>query len=261
MPVYKNSIVGDRVPIVDVGGYLTTTPKTAETMSQDYGAILATIQAQQIIGKSDKKYKIVACVLRCTSGTWAIFEDANHESVNVASVASDSSKITLTFDFTASKVGTFVCVPDETYVLDGLQFGATCGLNDALITCAINKTIGGYIYYNGSAWVVSNAPGVSSVTWSTDKLIITNENMFQQSPNIYKATISGRGGAYLPQLGSFGLTTIDVEFYDYAGTKITTPDTNMKFYFSRTSFGIVRPQDIGTVAGSNIWVFGIFEVE
>ena len=84
--------------------------------------------------------------------------------------------------------------------------------------------------------------------------------MYQQAPNIYNAQVTHRDGNYVAQLGSFGLTTIEVKFYDFSGNLIATPSTNMKIYFNRTSFGAVRTQDL-MQSGSNIWVFGIFEVE
>ena len=209
--------------------------------------------------QDNKKYKIIACVLRNNSGTWSIHQDAIHASLGVTSVTNDSDKITLNFDFTASKVGSFVCTPDETYINDGIVFGASVGTRNAQIYCRINKEIAGYIYFDGTSWNVSNTYGITSAVWSTDKLVITHSNLYQVAPNIYNADISPRGGIYLPQLNGFGLNTVDVEFFDYAGTKITTPNTNMKFYFRRTAFGTVRPQDL-MQSGSNIWVYGVFEV-
>ena len=212
-----------------------------------------------VTGNADAKHKLVTCALRNTAGVWAVIDNDTHRPINVASVTSDTSKITVTYNFTASKVCGFACGPDETYIADDITFGASVGVSAANIYARISKTISGYISYGGSAWDISKAPGVVSAVWDTDKLVITHGSLYQDIPNIYNASVTHRGGVHVAELGGVGPEYINVEFYDFTGTKITTPNTNMKFFFEHSGHGAVDPT-ILTQWGSNIWAIGLFEV-
>lgn len=215
-----------------------------------------------VVGTDGKRYQIIACVLRNTAGTWAILDDTGHTPVGVTSVSADATAITLTYNFTSAKIGSLVCCPDETYAADGIIFGASVGDTTATIKASISKTIGGYIFYNGSAWDFSLAPGVTAVEWIAGNTLKVSHSTIYQPVN-YNCSVVGRAGITNPVLstttGAISEDYILIDFYDWDGTKITTPNTNMKLIFTRTASGLVNPLLL-TQTASNIWVYGIFEI-
>lgn len=79
----------------------------------------------------------VACVLRPNaSGVWSILEDAGHAALGVSGISQTTSGIVLDFDFTASKVLTFIAAPDETLAKARFNVGASVGLASATIQMA-----------------------------------------------------------------------------------------------------------------------------
>ena len=263
---YTTPTLGDTVQVLDNGyvyrfngtGWIYTQGYSATAIA-DVNAQLADIANTLIKGTDGKKYKIVACTLRSTNNVWEIISDSIHHPINVLSVSSDADKITLFFNFESTGIGSLVCTPDDTYAQYGLQFGASVGTGQAIITPRVNRTIGGYITCDGTNFSVANCEGITSAAWSADKLVITHPSVEQAVPNIYKSTVAHRGGNYIAQMGGMGTLNADVEFYDFTGTRITTPNINMKIYFTRPISG--KPDmDTLDISGSNIWVFGIFEV-
>ena len=217
--------------------------------------LIARAMATAIQGVSGERYKIVACVLQNNgSGVWQQIPSANHKSINVASVTNNTETITVNFGFTAKNILSFIAAPDETFVSKGYNFGSSVGVSSAIIQGYRTASIGGYISYNGSAWDFTYATGVSSAVWSTDRLTITHDKC---SGSIIDA--SCREGVYICQTGQAAPTVSEVLFFDYAGTKITTPNTNMKCYFSRPGVPLNMDPTVN-VPGANIWCLGIFEV-
>lgn len=209
----------------------------------------------QFIGQDGKRYKTVGCVLQNNgAGVWQQIGGA-HKSMNVLSVTTEATTITVNFNFTASNVVSFVACPDDAFALFGYLFGASVGLSSALITCARSMSLGGIVSYSGSAWTVSGA-GMSGAVFNAGVLTITHSDI-----GGVMASADSRDGVYVPAIGALGATTTEIKFYDYAGTLITTPDTNMKAYFTRTvsPFTVVSPAAL-LVSGANIWCYGVFEV-
>jgi hypothetical protein len=56
-----------------------------------------------------------------------------HVPIGVTSVTHNATSVTLTFDFTATQIHTFVVTPDETYAVDGIFCGASVGFTTAVI--------------------------------------------------------------------------------------------------------------------------------
>lgn len=76
--------------------------------------------------------------IRMVNGTWTVLDNADHKPLNILSVAAvnggqASGYVRVTFP-TASKVGTFIAVPDETCVKVGINAGSSVGLGEALIS-------------------------------------------------------------------------------------------------------------------------------
>ena len=123
----------------------------------------------------------------------------------------------------------------------------------------VPKTIGGYISYNGSAWTISTAnSGITIGAYTAGKLSITHEDMGAGS---YLGNVNCRGGKYSAELGSIGATSTEIEFYDPSGVLVTTPTTDMKAYFTRSSPSTIALNPLNIVDGNgNIWLHGVFEI-
>lgn len=214
-------------------------------------------QATRVIGTLNKKYRIVACVLRNEGSGWYAITDSDHQPVGISAVMSDTNSIALTYDFTPTKVGTLVCCPDEYYSEYGYSFGASVGLVTSLIKIAQNRTIGGYIYYSGTAWIIgAGSVGIVSLSFSGGSLKITHENI----GTTYARTAIVRDGGCLANLGTVAADYSRVEFRDFAGALISAANTSMKIYFMATTGPAKNPNEVISVGG-NVWVFGIFEAD
>lgn len=209
---------------------------------------------QSVVGENGKLLKVVACVIRNDGTGWKQITGA-HDAVNIASIANDNSKITITYNFTALKVVSFVACPDETMASEFMLMGASVGINTALINLYQNKSMGGYIYYNGTDWVFSSAEGVSGVFFNAGILTITHSPITG-----IKGSVTSITGALITNLGSLGSTTTEVYFRDYAGALITAPTADMKIYFERKSSGLTVSPDSYVNPNGNIWCLGVFEV-
>ena len=88
--------------------------------------------------------------------------------------------------------------------------------------------------------------------------------------------VTGQGGTYIPQIFSVSGDYFEVAFYDYAGTKINTPNTNMKIWYRRDflvpciwndativtmrrGLCAIPSANFSNVAGNNLWVTGTME--
>jgi hypothetical protein len=209
-----------------------------------------------VINQTGKKIKVVACVIRNDGTGWKQII-GSHTPLHLLSVTNDTSKISVHYDFTAKNVISFVACPDEMMSADSYFMGSSVGTSQADISLYQNKTIGGYISYNGSSWSSSGANdnGISA-SFSGGILTITHPPVTG-----VKASIVSRDGTYIPCLGALGSTTTQVIFKDYAGATINTQDANMKVYFERSSSANVVDPNTYVNAGGNIWCYGIFEVE
>jgi hypothetical protein len=223
----------------------------------DIGAMAASNPV--IIGQSGKQYKIVSGVLRATAGMWAVISGGGHANINIDSVSQDTTKIDVTYSFTGTNIVGSWCCPDEQYIYNGYNFGASVGTNVMSIYTSRNaRTIGGYVNYNGSSWSVVNEAGTgnASAAFSSSILTITHDSI----ANVI-GSVNCRDGVYLAALGSMAATTTQVKFFDYAGTQISSPNTSMKVYWSRSE--TIRTQvDPATLdlASSNIWIGVILEI-
>jgi hypothetical protein len=215
------------------------------------------VQNGEIITQGGKSYKVVAGVMRNTGSGWALINDGSHPALNVASITDNSTSITINFSFTSKGVVSFVATPDETMALDNVFMGASVGFSSATLQLSSAKEIGGYIAWNGSAWTTLGATGLTSFAFSGGILTITHEAVIN-TDSIY-ASVNTRNGENVSSIGSVGNTTTQVYFRDYAGALITTENTDMRIYFSRSSGGRLNPENY-TKAGSNIWFYGMFEV-
>ena len=215
---------------------------------------------EQVKGVDGKKYKIVACSIRNSGAGWETIEDENHASVNVGSVSNDNSIIQINFNFTATKICSLVVTPDETFAKLGYVVGASVGTNTALIEVRQpQKTIGGYVAYNGVSWSVSGdyTGNLAVSSFSAGTLNLTHDDVGGTS---YLVSADARDTPYSSRIGSLGGVTSQIKFYDTNGNVVTTEDTDMKMFFNRTSpEKVLDPTTIINASG-NFWVYGIFEI-
>lgn len=97
----------------------------------------AVAASNAVVGTAAKKYKAIACVIRQdTPGSgWYFIDDTNHSPVGVTSVAADAGgTLTVTYNFTGTKVGTLNITPDEAYAATGLTVGGSVGATSATFT-------------------------------------------------------------------------------------------------------------------------------
>jgi hypothetical protein len=222
---------------------------------------LSSVLENQISAEAGKFYKIVACVIRqpAAGGGWNVINDAGHEPLNVASVTNDTFKITVNYNFTANKVISLVAVPDETFVQSGYSFGASVMTDRAdIYISAVNAPVAGYVRYNGTAWEVLNARGGLAFTSfdASGNLRLDHNSMGGTSP----ISAMPLNSPYLLKVINDGTAHTTLQFTDYNGNVITTPDTNMQLQLYRQPMSLaVNPNDLKSDSG-NIWIYGIMKV-
>lgn len=137
------------------------------------------------------------------------------------------------------------------------------------------------VYFNGTEWLIQTScvAGISA-SWDTvtNELVITHDSLYNAGFRFHDVATELRkplsGGLIHRRVSSVNYNTIRVEFYDQAGVKITTPNTNMRMWVSKPGmlvpheitngaqiyfdlgYAVVRPSKMNIV-GSNIWLLGI----
>lgn len=243
--------LADKANQIDIGDL-----STLQTQAKD--KVVNAINSA-LIGDPGKKYKVVACVIRNDGTGWKMIQDGTHQPLNVASVTSDTSYITISLPFTANKILSAVVTPDEVFAKEGVVFGNSVGRDSIIITAyAAPKTVGGYLSYNGTNFVFSGMTGgfeIGTFNTATGVLPLTHPNFGVNT----LASVSSRG-PYTAKLESTGGASTQVVWYDNTGNVVKTPDTNMKAFVTRSLAGTIVAPDNLTYPGSNIWVYGIYEV-
>lgn len=227
-----------------------------------------------VAGKADKATTItssaplyaVAGVLRNTGTGWNWISDAGHEPIGIDSVTSDTASITVNYGtLGASKVGSFIVVPDEKLSEQGFQAGASVGTTstDIYLSRSI-PSYSDYVAYTSGAFVSSN--GVFTCTWNaTDGYLqVTHPTIIGTALNVSLVGRPGTALNYTPVVAgdlTTGSTFIAIEFRDAAGAQVMTPDTNMRVFVTHGG-GFVPSVDPSTVntttyPNSNLWVMGL----
>lgn len=158
--------------------------------------------------------------------------------------------------------------PDETLARYGATFGASVGLTTMTIRGSWNVPISSYHEYSGSAWSTPNY----SATWDGSNLLeLTRLSAVRRrASGIVNGAIwpivSPRIGAISDTADFFSVSIADVSeswiklaFFNADGTRITTPDTRLRYFMQDPAlinvpflFNTEPPTD------SNIWVVGAF---
>lgn len=77
-------------------------------------------------GQDGRSYRMLSAVIRKSGGSWGYIDDASHRPVGFSGISASSTGINLTYDFTATYVGSVIVAPDETYAAT-----YTCGASVA----------------------------------------------------------------------------------------------------------------------------------
>jgi hypothetical protein len=149
--------------------------------------------------------------------------------------------------------------------------------NDSTVDVMMVGDAAGFVEYNGSAWVQSLSENLTapSMTWTVGNRLRIDHGITGSANQV--PLVAGHKGVYLPQVYDVGTTWFEVEFFDYAGAKVTTQNTDMKIWYRRempvpcvwadTMDVVVRrgllkvPSALYSgVAGNNFWVYGDMEI-
>lgn len=257
----KSDANGGSVPDADYnwfkGIYATLVDGSVKSFIKGLLSVVNGIYTDNSIKDSGTKYRMVAGVLRNVNGTWIFLTSNGHNKLNIASVEQTTTYIRVNFGFTVKNVVSFVATPDEEFVKQGYQFGASVSLTSADITIGQNVCRSGYITWNGTSWVVNSQGSSISATFSNGVLTINHQYV-----NGLSGHVNVREGLYLASIYSLGYTSTGVILKDYDGNTVTAPAVNTRIIFSRSADPMIpiEPSSIN-YSGANIWVIGIFEVD
>lgn len=241
------------VPLLDVDGLVSP----AQIPSGGLGLVR---------GRDGQTYRVVAGALRNDGSGWAQIGDP-HVSSGIDSISVVNGGIVV--DYTsvgASKVVSFVAVPDESFALAGFNFGASVGLTSAMITGAVvANSVSDYISWNGSAFVSLNGVFTFGAWDGTNKNVKIMYPSKVQYNSPFAVAITPRGATSTRASdagGGFGADGCFVSFFNSAGL-MSAPDSTCKFTLTKSI--ATAKVDLGTVTtatlpNSNIWVLGIFVV-
>lgn len=295
-----------------------------------------------------KKAKFQYGTIRQTTdaGGWTFINDATHQYAGFTdAITVVSGNLVVPYNSNATKVGTLVAVPDETFAALGLELGASVGLSSATIslykplyvtvdlatlvctpspfftgtvsavnngngtvtithptvgaTGALatvdNKTkhkttltsstatstiiesiveFGGNISYDGTNWVVNTPTYLKpTMVFSAGTLTVTHNVFGAADANVVVTTRDN--ATTLCTMGNATSTNFTVVFRDYTGALITTPSTDMKFFYQGTQM-MTRETPVGQIlltrnhckldannffaASGNIWLMGASNV-
>lgn len=217
-------------------------------------------------GVEGRSYGMLLGTIRNDGSGWAPINDASHASSFIDSCSVDSSVLRVQHNLSATKVGSVIAVPDETLTAAGFSLGSSVAAAQTSISIYRSYLeYADYVYYNGSSWV-SNLGFFTSLSFSAGILTLGHATLGTDAAAL-SASVVNRGGTYVCNVsgtgGALTQTEIKIEFRDWAGTLITTPDTNMKALVRHGRSGRVQvdPSTIDTTAYpfSNIWLFGVME--
>lgn len=207
-----------------------------------------------------------AGVIRNVSGSWELIDDSGHAPINIDSVTTTDTDITVNFGSASGvEVVSFQVTPDEVLTKAGFTAGASVATDKAIISLAQSiPSYSDYVAYTSGAFLSSN--GVFTCDFTDGVLTLTHPQIIGTALNV---SLTGRPGTalnYTPVIsgGTTGSTFMKVEFRNSAGALISAPDTNMRVFATHGGGhkSTVDPGDITTTVypNSNLWVSGLLKV-
>jgi len=216
---------------------------------------------------SGRSFKMVAGVLRNFNDGqgWRLISEpevAKHSSLNVTSVSSDATGITVNYSaLAATKAISFLVTPDETLAAAGFFCGASVTETSAVITLKRQKAVSDYVSFDGTNWVSTN--GVYTPGGFNSGVLLLTHPAVRVDNLGHVCNITGRAGAFVPQVGgSVNATETRVSFYDWAGVLQNAPNVGMKLFVDRGTSDVIESPaavHVGNYPFSNLWFQGVFE--
>ena len=202
--------------------------------------------------------KIVAGVVRYQNGEWNLLNDEAHKPLNIESIESDNTQqFKINYNFTAKKVLSLVCSPDETYANAGYICGGSVGLDKTIVNISQNRELHA---------IVSGTSGDCIVSSTYADLPVTGEVISHASLGKYiKLTHSGVGAPpillsmdkYEWKVLGFTGGYVNIQAY-LNGNKVGVPSDSYSLQYTR---GPIRTGASSHPDASNIWILGVFEVD
>lgn len=239
-----------------VAGFMSVTDKTILDAAPTKAYVDAAANAV-IRGTDGKKYRAIACTVRNTGSGFEFVSDTGHTPIGVSSVTTQANTFTLNFSFTAKTVGAIVATGDEKMAEAGYIFGASVGLSTAIFSASQPGGASDYVSYNGSAWT-SFSGFVTSATMNGTTGLVTCTH--QAVVPAVGGTITSRSLSRHGVLDGMGATTTSFYFVDSAGTPDKTPTTNHRMWLLRAGARNVPMNEL-TITNSNIWIYGLMEID
>lgn len=155
------------------------------------------------------------------------------------------------------------------------EYVVSFGSTQVDVVCVGNAK--GYISYSGSAWSQAFGDNVTAptLTWTGSNTLKVDHGIAYGGSVV--PNLTPQGGTYNPVVVNYGSTFFEVAFYDYAGTKATSQNSNMTFWYTLDSLKVpcnwpagnivsvqrgmvhVPSYNFKGVTGNNLWVSGDFE--
>lgn len=249
--------VGDRVyteqNVVTSGESVTDSIDALDTTVATHLAESATYNFKN----EEKKYKMISGVLQNVGGVWQLYQDTDHDFINIGSITSDAEKIIINTTLTGKIVG-FNCNTSHSAVGKGITCGASVGAEQTFIYLSQEpQIIDCYISYTGTAWSIDYQYGGGNFVIDSfigGELILNHKNMNDE----YIACATPFRTTYdVVAVAGLGTQT-SIKFIDRAtGLLATTPHIDMRAYVMRNQKRKpIKPIDM---TGA-IWFQGMIEL-
>lgn len=155
------------------------------------------------------------------------------------------------------------------------EYVVSFGSTQVDVICVGNAK--GYLSYSGSAWSQAFSDNVTAptLTWTASNTLKVDHGAAYGGS--VAPMLTPHGGTYVPVIVNYGSTFFEVAFYDYAGVKATSQNSNMTFWYALDGLKVpcnwptgnivsvqrgmvhVPSYNFKGVTGNNLWVSGDFE--
>jgi hypothetical protein len=242
------------------------------------------LTAQDSLFTWNREITVISGVIRRASTGWQ-FVTPQHEKLGFSgTITATSSQLTLDMDFDGFGLDPaqwypsgFVVTPDETFSVDGASFGASVGSTSVVIRGTNGIIPQQQIAWNGTNWVGIGGYTASWITTANAQCLQLDRNVSDNSayrqgqqvggiPTVILQNNAVGGALYYnlsldQNISSNTTNRIRVGFFNN-GTRVTTPDTNMKFWltdYTRKCQAFDFTTNITNLSSSaNIWIVGTF---
>lgn len=232
-----------------------------ETFKQQTDEQFNTIVSQT----NGKNVKFIAFAIRNNGGGFQLINDNLHSPLNVTSVENGLFDVTINYETTGVKVLSLIVANDETMAQEGINVGASVGIDKAIIKFSKQDDVFGYLTKTGgdlNNWSITEnlSYGVEGAVWevSAKRLKITHKKCFNPMPNVftrnpsiiaYPRAINNRGG----------FTTTYISFRDITTGQDVAPPDDTVLCLSYSGKYLIPTNDL-TFENSNFWCIGMVEV-